>query len=232
MRTLALIAARSGSKGLPGKNVADCAGKPLIAWTIQAALEARLIDRVLVSTDSAAIADVARQYGAEAPWLRPAELARDDTGIEAVIRHALNQTTEEFELLCYLQPTSPLRRAGHIDDAIRLYREKARSPSTTLVSVVAAEPKALWVLKEDERGYISMPLLASRRSLRRQALPRCYFPNGAIYLAPCRDFDGFYTDQTLPFVMDEESSTDVDTAEDLARAAALLERRTRGLTQT
>ena len=228
MKTLAIIAARGGSKGLPGKNIAECAGKPLIAWTVEAAQKASLIDRIVVSTDSEAIAEAARACGAEVPWLRPAELAEDDTEIEAVIRHAVAQTPGEFDLLCCLQPTSPLRRADHIDQAIRLYRERASVPSTTLVSVVAADRKTLWVLQENEEGYVSMPLLAAARGLRRQALPNCYFPNGAIYLAPCRGFSGFYTDYTLPFVMDETSSIDIDTLEDLARAAAALAGLARG----
>jgi N-acylneuraminate cytidylyltransferase len=231
MKTLAIIAARGGSKGLPGKNIADCAGRPLIAWTIQSAQQARLVDRILISTDSEAIAEAARACGAAVPWLRPAELAEDDTEIEAVIRHALDQTAGEYDLLCYLQPTSPLRRADHIDQAISRYRERATVPSTTLVSVVAADPKALWVLQEDEEGYVSMPLQAAARSLRRQALPNCFFPNGAIYIAPCSGFCGFYTDHTLPFVMDRASSIDVDTKEDLARAAALLESRSRGVAE-
>ena len=98
-------------------------------------------------------------------------------------------------------------------------------PYTTLVSVVAADPKNQWILQEDNQGYVSMPLLDAGRGLRRQVLPPCYFPNGAIYIAPCRGFKGFYTRYTLPFVMDEASSADVDTAEDLARAEVLLKKR-------
>ena len=223
MKCLAVIAARGGSKGLPGKNIADCAGKPLIAWTIQAALDARGIDQVLVSTDSKEIAEIARSFGAEVPWLRPAAISGDEAGIEAVMRHALDNCENKFDLLCSLQPTSPLRTAAHLEQALSFYKKHSPELSATLVSVVLADSKNRWLLEKDEQGFVSMPLLKNRQGLRRQDLPECYFPNGAIYLAPAADFTGFYGPKTLPFLMDARSSIDVDHAEDLALASRALE---------
>lgn len=225
MNTVAVIAARGGSKGLPDKNIAECAGKALISWTIEAALNASRIDKVVVSTDSEAIREAARAAGVEVPWLRPSELSGDDVGIEAVIRHALRNTPGIFDLVCSLQATSPLRSAMHIDTAIDEFIQKKKDKCETMVSVVEAPPKTRWLLEKDNQGFISMPLLKTHQDLRRQNLPVCYFPNGAIYLAPTTPFSGFYGSKTRAFVMDKDSSIDVDSLEDLKIASALLELR-------
>ena len=222
MRTLAVIAARGGSKGLPGKNIAECGGKALITWTIEAALKASRIEQLVVSTDSEVIREIARAAGVKVPWLRPPELSGDDAGIEAVIRHAIQNTSGNFELVCSLQPTSPLRSADHIDSAIDEFIQHRKNEGETLVSVVEAPSKTRWLLEEDDQGYISMPLLKTGQDLRRQKLPACYFPNGAIYLAPTTPFNGFYGNRTRAFLMDKNCSIDVDSLEDLEVASALL----------
>mgnify|MGYP002620749266 CR=1 FL=1 len=228
---LAVIAARAGSKGLPGKNVLDCAGKPLIAWTIEAALASAAVDRVLVSTDSEEIAAVAEAHGAWVPFLRSAELAEDDSGIVDVIKDVLARLREqslEFDYVLLLQPTSPLRTTVHIDEAIAKYFSTRTSDDDTLVSVKTVDSKVLWVLGEDERsGYVfnhyGMDLSDNAR---RQDLPRCYAPNGAIYLARSAGFNGFYGPHTRAYVMTAAASIDVDYQEDLDRAARMLTEQT------
>ena len=122
LKIVGVIPARSGSKGIPNKNIKPLAGRPLIYYTIQAGLESRLLNRLLVSTDSPEIEDIAKGYGAEVPFLRPAELAQDDTPRLPVVQHAARylEKTEGYkpDIMVTLQPTSPLRRAEHIDAAI------------------------------------------------------------------------------------------------------------------
>ncbi len=222
-KILAIIAAREGSKGLPQKNVLNCAGKPLIAWTVEAALKSSHVDRVLVNTDSRAIADEAEKYGAWAPFLRPAELAQDESSIIDVIKDViarLKESSQEFDYVLLLQPTSPLRTTTHINEAIEKYFSTRMSDQDTLISVTKVDSKALWVLGEDDdSGYIfnHYDVNLSDNS-RRQTLPDCYVPNGAIYLAKIDGFNGFYGKQTRSYVMDEISSLDIDYQEDLDRA--------------
>lgn len=226
-RILAIIAARAGSKGLPGKNIIECAGKPLIAWTIEAALASSNIDRVLVSTDSKQIAAVAERYGAWVPFLRPAQLADDESSVVDVIKDVLARLSAdayEFDYVLLLQPTSPLRTTTHIDEAISKYFATKTTDADALVSVKPMDSKVLWVLGEDEQsGYIfnhyGMDLSDNAR---RQALPKCYAPNGAIYLAKVDGFNGFYGKHARAYVMDEVSSIDVDYQEDLERVVDIL----------
>ncbi len=223
VKILAIIAAREGSKGLPQKNVLDCAGKPLISWTIEAASQANHVDQVLVNTDSQAIADIAEQYGAWVPFLRPAELAQDESSIIDVINDVimrLKRSQQQFDYVMLLQPTSPLRSAKHIDEAVEKYFETKVSDEDTLISVTQVDSKALWVMGEDDdSGYIfnHFDVNLSDNS-RRQALPDCYVPNGAIYLAKVDGFQGFYGKQTRSYLMDEISSLDIDYQADLDRA--------------
>ncbi len=222
-KILAIIAAREGSKGLPQKNVLDCAGKPLIAWTVEAALQSKYINQTLVNTDSQAIADVAEQFGAWIPFLRPAELAQDESSIIDVINDVIMRlkiSKQQFDYVMLLQPTSPLRTAKHIDEAIEKYFSTKMSDKDTLISVTKVDSKALWVLGEDDdSGYIfnHFDVNLSDNS-RRQALPDCYVPNGAIYLARVDGFQGFYGKQTRSYLMDEISSLDIDYQADLDRA--------------
>ncbi len=229
-KILAIIAARGGSKGLPQKNILDCAGKPLIAWTIEAALKSTHVDSVLVNTDSQAIADVALEYGAWVPFLRSAELAEDESGIVDVIKDVLARLqglSYQFDYVLLLQPTSPLRTAEHIDQALEEYFSNKQSDSDTLISVKQVDSKFLWVLGEDaDSGYIFNHYdVDLTDNTRRQALPKCYLPNGAIYLAKIDGFEGFYGEHTRPYLMDDVSSTDIDYQKDLDRAARHLRKR-------
>ena len=224
-RVLGLIPAREGSKGLPGKNIAPLAGKPLIAWTIEAAIEARAIDDVVVSTDSRQIADAALAAGASVPFVRPAALAADDAPMLDVVLHALDELARagrEYEAVALLQPTSPLRRAAHIDEAAAL---KSARECEGVVSVVEPEHSPLWsnTLPADRTmGSFLRPELAGTR---RQDLPTYYRLNGAIYLldaSTLRARRAFIGEFTVAYVMPREASVDVDDALDLAFAEFLM----------
>jgi CMP-N-acetylneuraminic acid synthetase len=223
-KILAFIGARGGSKGLKNKNILDFAGRPLISWTIDASLNSRYIDRTVVSTDSSKIASAARKCGTDVPFLRPKDLAKDDSPVETAIRHAVkwfkDHRGEVYDFVVLLQPTSPLRGTKIIDEAIEYYFSKQKSPSDTLVSVVQAPRKMGWLLKLSGQRYVDFCFDIKRKNLNRQSLPTLYLPNGAFYLAPTRVLmrENFYNGRTIPYVMDEKFSVDIDTREDLLEA--------------
>ena len=229
MTTLALIPARGGSKGIPSKNIVPLAGKPLIAWTIEAALGARCVDRVVVSSDTPAIVEVSRQWGAECPFIRPAELARDDTAALPVVRHAV-ETLEQLDgyrptVIVVLQPTSPLRTSQHIDEALALL---APSGADSLVSVtrVPHQFNPYSVMVRD--GPYVRPYLAwdEARNLR-QSKPEFWARNGAAIYAfryECLMQKGsFYGEKILAYEMTREESVDIDDRLDLVLAESLLQ---------
>lgn len=224
MNILGLIPARGGSKGLPRKNLAPLAGRPLIAHTIEAALASRSLTRVVVSTEDAEIAQTARDWGAQTPFTRPAELASDAAGALPVMRQAIEALEAEgwrTDILVYLQPTSPLRRARHIDGALELLLgQKADS----VVSVVPVphqfNPVSLLRLED---GLLNPYLPQAPNDapiLRRQDKPELWARNGPAVLACTRavimDQGRLYGKRTLPFFMRPEESLDIDTAFDLA----------------
>ena len=225
---LALIPARLGSKGLPGKNIINCAGKPLINWSISAAKNVDFFDDVLVSTDSVKIADLARHAGASVPFLRPDEFATDDASILNVVKHAwenhLAPNGDYFDYVVLLQPTSPLRTSSHIISAIKLYFKELKSESDTLASVYQVDKKNGWLMqRENDTGYINFCIDESER---RQELKPCYLPNGAIYILKGSEIDGgIYHKNTIPFVMDTADSLDIDTIEDLRKIENILFKR-------
>lgn len=224
-RILAVIPARGGSKGLPRKNILNCAGKPLLAWTVEAAQKSTYVDRVLVSTESQEIADVAETCGAWVPFLRPAALAQDESTLEQVVKDIIDklQGSYEFDYVMALQPTSPLRTSLHIDQAVEKFFAEKKSDADTLISVQKIGSKILWALGEkSETGYLYSHFDKSLSSARRQMLPECFTPNGAIYLAKVKGFDRFYGERTLSYLMDDVASMDVDYQEDLDCAANLL----------
>ena len=218
MATLGLIPARGGSKGIPRKNVLPIAGRPLIAWTIEAALVASAIDRVVVTTDDAEIAAVAAEYGAEVPFLRPAELARDETpGIDPVL-HAL-EMLPEIDTLVLLQPTSPLRSSEDIDAAVALH---VANRGATVVGVSAAA-HAEWVFAMDEEGVLDIG--AAEIATRRQDMGAQFALNGAIYVATTdrlRAMRSFLTPGTIGYPIPIERSVDIDTMFDWRVAEMLL----------
>lgn len=212
---LGLITARGQSKGIPGKNIAPCGGKPLIAWTIEAAKRARLLDRVLVSTDDEAIAKVSREWGAECPFLRPAELATDHAGSAGVAIHALEWLEKNDgyvpEYFVILQPTSPLRTAEDIDGAISLAWEK-NAEAVIGVTEPLVNVYLMRQLRED--GTMDYLFEESRKVLPRQKNPQSWLINGSIYLVRRDVFlkeKKFMPKMTYPYVMPQERSIDIDT---------------------
>ena len=225
MRILGLVPARGGSKGIPRKNIRPLAGKPLIAWSIEAARSSRLLDTVVVSTDDAEIAAVARAHGALTPFMRPAELARDDTpGVDPVL-HALRQLPE-FDAVVLMQPTSPLRVVADIDACID---QAGTLQADCVVSVCEPGRHPAWMYRIDERQRLR-PLLEQPAATRRQDLPAVYAANGALYFAKAdwlARTRTFMTAETAAFVMPPERSVDLDTLMDWKLAELLLEERLR-----
>jgi N,N'-diacetyllegionaminate synthase len=222
-KVLAVITARGGSKGIPGKNTIPLAGKPLIAWTIEAALRSRAGLRVIVSTDDEEIARVARERGAEVPFLRPSELAGDASPHIPVLTHAVNwvESHEKYrpDWVLLLQPTSPMRTADDIDAALRLAEEKQ---ADSVIGVAPAKhPCFLMQLTSDGRLEDYMP--RPEGYLPRQRVPPVYAANGAIYLVR-RDVllekETLYTDRTFAYLMPPERSLDIDTPAELRVAEA------------
>ncbi len=222
-KVLAVITARGGSKGLPGKNLADAGGKPLIAWSIEAARGSRFIDRTVLSSEDAEIIAVAEQWGCEAPFVRPSELAADESPIEGVLIHALDQTKESYDYVVLLQPTSPLRRAADIDGAIETCHA---SGAPACISVSAPPKSPYWMFTLDATGRMRRLIEASGPTHRRQDLPPVFAANGAVYVMAVPAFRAsgeIFSPDAVAYVMAPDRSLDVDSAMDLALIVAILE---------
>ena len=221
----ALIPARGGSKTIPRKNIVPVGGKPLIAWTIEAALGSKLLDRVYVSTDDEEIAAVARWHGAEVPFLRPDELAGDEAGSLGVALHALDWMAAhggEPDYLLFLQPTSPLRTTEDIDAAIRVAEERS---ADAVIGVCEAAPHPWLARRISEESVVSDFFPLAEKPVRRQDYPPAYWINGAIYLnraAVLRRARTFQPAETLAYVMPAERSLDIDTPLELRLVDLLL----------
>jgi len=213
MSVLAIIPARGGSKGIPRKNIKPLAGKPLIAWTIDAAKQANVADRIVVTTEDEEIAAVARELGAEVPFMRPAELATDETPGIGPILHAIEQLPRH-EWILLLQPTSPLRTHRDIEAIWQLCQSSAAS-SAVSISEVSKHP--YWMFEKDDQGKLQ-PFIPGRPDIvRRQDLPAAYALNGALYLAKTEwllQQGGFIGPETIGYVMPPERSADLDTEQD------------------
>lgn len=216
---LGIITARGGSKGIPRKNITLLAGKPLIAWTIEAAFESDCLDRVVVSTDNAEIAQVCRDCRAEVPFMRPVELAQDDSPHMDVIIHAVEwmMSHENYspDYVMLLQPTSPLRTAEDIDAAVALALQRA---ADGVVSVSEAPAHPYLIKRITEKGSLVDFVDTPKGYLPRQSFPPAYVVNGAIYLGRREVLlqrRTWYATRTYPYIMPLERSLDVDTPWDL-----------------
>jgi len=222
-KVLAIIPARGGSKGIPRKNIIPLKGKPLIAWTIDEAKKSRFLDRIIVSTDDEEIADIAKQWGGEVPFFRPKELAQDDTPGIAPILHALSYFTD-YEYVVVLQPTSPLRTAGDIDEAISLCE---KNKSNFCVSVTESKVVPEWMFFVNEEGILT-PLNDNKQiPYQRQKAKKTYVLNGAVYVAKIAalvDTRSFLTTETIPYIMPSDRSVDIDDVSDIARCEYLIEK--------
>jgi len=213
-KLLAIIPARGGSRRLPRKNILDLAGKPLIAWTVEAALASKHIDRVVVSTDDQEIADISKKYGADVPFMRPDELANDEaTSIDVVLQvlEQLEVDDEEYDYIVLLQPTSPLRTTQNIDESVELLQSRN---SDAVISVCEAEHSPLWCNTIPEDGDLSDFLDESILNKRSQDLEKYYRLNGAIYLCNIKklyeEHTFFIKNMTTSIIMSKVESVDID----------------------
>jgi len=222
-KIIAIIPARSGSKGLKDKNIKDLSGKPLIAWTIEAAIESNCCDFVMVSTDSAKYAEISKKYNAQVPFLRSAENSSDIAGSWPVIEEVLANLNEKYDIVILLQPTSPLRTAQNIKEALDLFFKKN---ADMVISVIKNSHPVVWsnILPENlslnnfiKQEYINKP---------RQELPQSYTLNGAIYIIKSnlinKNID-LYNDKSFAYIMEAKNSIDIDDEIDFLTAKVLLE---------
>lgn len=219
MTIVAVIPARGGSKGIPRKNLVLVNHKPLIAYSIEAARQASTIDRTVVSTDDEEIAEVSRQWGAEVPFTRPADLAGDTAPMLGVLRHTLDWHESTFgtvEAIVLLQPTSPLRQARHIDEAVALFRSSGAS-SVVSVMEVPHQFNPVSVMSFEE-GVLRPFYGDGKLITRRQDKPRVFARNGPAVLVCHPDTlkgGELYGSRCVPYVMSAHDSLDIDEPGDL-----------------
>jgi len=232
-KILAIIPARKGSKGIPGKNIKMICRKPLIAWAVIAAKKSGVFDRIVLTTDDKKIADIGRKFGAEVPFLRPAKLARDETPMLPVLQHVVLwlETNEGYfpDFVALLEPTSVCRRPFHIQEAANLIL-KSNIDSIIGVSEIPAEFSAHWqfsVGKENKAKLVSNKPIRNIIS-RRQSLPKTYRRNGVIYIFKKNLLFGpnpnLYGNNTRALIVDEKYSQDINNPEDLAMAKIALKK--------
>jgi CMP-N-acetylneuraminic acid synthetase len=223
---LGIVPARGGSKGVPDKNLRPLAGRTLLDYVGAAARESRAIDRLVLSTDSEAIAAAGRAAGLEVPFLRPQSLAQDDTPMLPVITHALDALKQSGwvpEYVALLQPTSPLRRPRHVEEAVRRLRESGADSVVTVVEL----PRHLspdYVMKIEE-GVLRPFLPDGARVTRRQDARPAYSREGTVYAFRRDTLDRFgdiYGERCVPLLIEPHESLSIDTADDWARAEAIL----------
>jgi CMP-N,N'-diacetyllegionaminic acid synthase len=232
---LGIITARGGSKGIPGKNIKPLLGKPLIAYTIEAALQSKALDRLILSTDDEGIAEVAKKYGCDVPFMRPKELAEDNTPHLPVMQHAVNWLKDHEghapDYVMILQPTSPLRQAFHIQEAVELIRSSG-ADSVLSVAEVPEHFNSRKTMIADKDGMLKLihPFDAPiyQRIARRQDLQKEYWSVGSIYLFKTTllnvDKPNFYGEKTAPYSIEEKYVVDIDMPEDWVSAEARLKK--------
>ena len=227
MSIIAIIPARGGSKGIPGKNLALLSGKPLISYTINSALNSGNVDRIFVSTDDDAIRVAALKLGAEVPFVRPMELATDMAPMIDVLKHALSwyvSQSDDLEALILLQPTSPFRTSQHIDDSVDLFRSR-EADSVVSVVEVPHQFNPMSVMRAGDNGFLVIENEFSGMPTRRQDKPKFFARNGPSVLV-CRPHviknGSLYGARCFPYLMSPEDSLDIDEPNDLLNAENIL----------
>ena len=233
-KVLAIIPARGGSKGLPEKNIRPICGKPLIGWSILQGLESQYIDEVVVTTDSQKILNIAKQFGANVPFIRPKSLADDDASSIDVLLHAVDylaQVGREYDYVVLLEPTSPLRDISDIDGAIELLSSNELAESVVGVTKVeGSHPSFMFTV----HNKLLRPMLGLQpNGLRRQDLKDDYYHlEGSIYVsrvAALRECHGFYHTNTLPWFVDRYKAIEIDELCDFIASEALMNAKIQGL---
>ena len=222
-KILGIITARGGSKSIPRKNIKDLGGKPLIAWTIEAAKNSGIFDRIILSTDDEEIAVISKSLGIEVPFMRPKELAEDTTPHLPVLQHAVSwlHKNENYspEYVAILQPTAPFRNDKHLQEAWKILSEKD-ADSILGVQEIPIHFNPHWAYTTDKNTFLVLvngePL--HKRIMRRQDLPPAYTHNGAIYIFKTKflygDEPNFYGEEVAPYIMKAEDSINIDGEED------------------
>lgn len=227
MKNIAIIPARSGSKGLKDKNIKLLNGKPLIAYSIEAAIESGCFDTIMVSTDSQEYADIAIKYGAEVPFLRSEKTSSDTASTRDCIIEVLDKYKKmgkDFERLMILQPTSPLRTAKNIIEAEKVYENKK---AKSVVSICEMDHSPLWSNTIGEDLSLDM-FIKSDDDARRQELSTYYRINGAIYLHDVEHYllkEDYFDETSFAYIMEKAESVDIDDKLDFIVAKALLDMR-------
>lgn len=225
-RILSLIPARGGSKGIKNKNITSLRGKPLISYTINASLNSSCIDRTVVTTDSEEIAEAAKRYGADVPFLRPADLASDAAKTIDAVLHAVRELEnlgDFYDVLVLLQPTEPLRTEEDIDGAVSLFFEKGLRG---LASVSLPDDHPILMRMLDDNGELSS-LLGLNSTCRRQDMPAYYKVNGCIYINRIDEISEktSFNDNPIGYIMEPSHSVDIDEPKDLVLADYYLEQK-------
>lgn len=228
---LALIPARGGSKGVPRKNILTMLGKPLIAWSIHQAQLSKYISRIIVSTDDHEIAEVAAEWGAEVPFLRPIEFAQDLSTDLEVFSHALEWLEKEEnyipDLVIHLRPTGPARKVSLIDEAIDNMLNQPGADSLRSVSLAMQTPYKMWFIDDDFMHPVaSLKGVPESHSMPRQALPKAYWQNGYVDITRPRtvlEKKSMVGDNPLPFIINE-TVHDIDYPEDIPNVERALQK--------
>ncbi len=219
---VAIIPARGDSKGLPRKHLLEAGGKPVIAWSIEAAHASRHIDRTILSSEDPEIIEMAKDWGCEVPFVRPKDLASETAKVEDALIHALEALDSDYDYVVLLQPTSPLRSLEDIDGCLAICQATG-APSCVAVSVPKKSP--YWMYGLDDEGRMHRVLEESTEHYRRQDLPVVYGVNGAVYVAETPWFRAhrtFLTSETRAYVMPPERAVDIDEPLDLVVLRAML----------
>lgn len=221
-KILAIIPARSGSKGLKDKNIKMMNGKPLIAYTIEAAKKSKIFEDIIISTDSEKYAKIAKKYGGSVPYLRDEKLANDNAKSSDVIFDILNRIEKKYDLFILLQPTSPLRTEKNIIEAYKMYLEKK---ANSVVSVCEMEHSPLWANSLNEERRMDSFLKGIDVNGNRQELEIYYRINGALYIANVeyfKKYQDFYYKDSYAYIMEKENSIDIDDELDFKIAEYLI----------
>ncbi len=221
-KILAIIPARSGSKGLKDKNIKMMNGKPLIAYTIEAAQNSKIFEDIIISTDSEKYAEIVKKYGGSVPYLRDKKLANDNAKSSDVILDILNRVEKKYDSFIMLQPTSPLRTEKNIIEAYKMYLEKK---ANSVVSVCEMEHSPLWANILNEERRMDSFLKGIDVNKNRQELETYYRINGALYIANVeyfKKYQDFYYKDSYAYIMEKENSIDIEDELDFKIAEYLI----------
>ncbi|MBP7653499.1 acylneuraminate cytidylyltransferase family protein [Candidatus Dependentiae bacterium] len=230
-KILALIPARGGSKGLPGKNLKKLCGIHLIGWTINHAKSSVLIDKIIVSTDSQEISEISKQYGAEVPFLRPDYLASDSSKVIDTIFHCLDyygKSGEKFDYVLLLEPTSPLRKKNDIDNALKLIIDNEnRADSCISVGEIALE-HPVYSKKIDSEGFVKPYIENDKTSQMRQFLSKAYFPYGVVYISKVdsmKKYNEVYSGNIIPYIIERWQNYEINDIYDFLCVETIMKHR-------